>query len=66
MIDWDLNNTYTQSKSITKDLGIFNSPNELHAKYKQKIGKFKNFFYQNFVRHLLNHNVEKIRRGDRM
>ncbi len=63
VIDWDLNNTYIQSKSITKDLGIFDSPDKLHEKYRQKLGVIKNMLYQNFVRHLLNRNVEKIRRG---
>jgi len=63
VIDWDLNHTYIQSKSITKDLGTFQSPDEFYTKHQQKLGAFKIFLYQNFVRHILNRNVEKIRKG---
>lgn len=63
-IDWNLNHTYIQSKSVTKDLGTFSSPDEFYTKHKQNLGAIKNLLYQNFVRRLLNRNVEKIRKGE--
>jgi len=60
-IEWDENDTYIQKESITKDLGIFSSPDELFATYRQKIGYFKNFLFKRIVRHLMNKNIKKIR-----
>ncbi len=60
-IDWNLNNTFIQDKSITKDLGVFNTPDELHSKYKQNLNPFKECFYKNITRHKINRTVKKIR-----
>lgn len=60
-IEWNENNTYIQKESITKDLGIFSSPDELFSTYRQKIGYFKNFLFKHMVRHLMNKNIKKIR-----
>jgi len=60
-VDWNENDTYIQADSITQDLGIYDSPDELFSAYKQKIGWFKEFVFRYIVRHLMNNNVEKIR-----
>ena len=62
-IEWNENNTYIQKDSITKDLGIFDSPDKLFAKHTQKIGPLKNFLFKYFIRHLMNRNIKKIRAG---
>lgn len=60
-VEWNEDDTYIQKDKITKDLGIFDTPDELFKIHKQKIGKFKSFVFRNIVRHLMNRNVAKIR-----
>jgi hypothetical protein len=60
-VEWNENDTYIQKDKITKDLGIFDSPDELFSAHKQKVGKFKEFVFKNIVRHLMNKNISKIR-----
>ena len=60
-VEWNENDTYIQKDKITKDLGIFDSPDELFSRYKQKIGWFKEFVFKNIVRHLMNKNIKEIR-----
>jgi hypothetical protein len=60
-IYWNENDTYIQKDGITKDLGIFDSPDELFAKYRQNTGKFKTFMFKYIVRQLMNRNIKRIR-----
>ena len=60
-IEWNENDTYIQVDGITKDLGIYDSPDELFSAYKQKIGWFKEFVFKYIVRHLMNKNIKRIR-----
>lgn len=60
-IEWSLNNTYIQDKGINQDFGLFNTPDEFYIKHKQKLSLFKKWIFRNYVRHLMNKNVEKIR-----
>ncbi|MDR2720141.1 MAG: transglutaminase family protein [Nitrososphaerota archaeon] len=60
-IEWNECDTYIQKEGIVKDLGLFDTPDELFTTHKQKIGWFKSFMYKNIVHHLMNKNVEKIR-----
>ena len=62
-IDWNLNHTFIQDKGINQDFGVFDTPDELYAKHQQELNAFKKWCYQNFVRHIMNKNVEKIRNG---
>ncbi|MCL2697266.1 MAG: transglutaminase-like domain-containing protein [Oscillospiraceae bacterium] len=62
-IDWNENDTYIQKDGITKDLGICGTPDELFIKYKQKGGRFKQFMFRNVIRHLMNRNIDRIRKG---
>ncbi|MDR2532305.1 MAG: transglutaminase-like domain-containing protein [Oscillospiraceae bacterium] len=62
-IDWNENDTYIQKDGITKDLGIYDTPDELFTKYKQKGGRFKQFMFRNVIRHLMNRNIDRIRKG---
>lgn len=62
-IDWNGNSTYIQKNGITKDLGVFDTPDEFFSLYYQKLSPIKKWLYGNFVRYLINHNVAKIRRG---
>ena len=60
-IEWNENDTYIQKDGIVKDLGIYDSPDELYMTYNQKIGWFKEFAFRNIVRHLMNRNISRIR-----
>jgi hypothetical protein len=61
-IDWDENDTYIQSEGIIQDFGVFDTPDELFAKHFQKISSLKKFMFRNIIRHLMNKNVNKIRK----
>ena len=60
-VEWDGNDTYIQKEGITKDLGIFDDPDELFETFRQKLGRVQGFAYKYLVRHLMNRNVQKIR-----
>jgi len=61
-IDWNENDTYIQSEGIVQDFGVFNTPDELFAKHYQNISSLKKYLFRNIIRHLMNKNVNKIRK----
>ena len=64
VIDFDRNNTYIQSEGINQDFGVYDSPDELLIEHGQELSGLKKFLYCHFGRHLMNHNVKKIRKKD--
>ncbi len=59
---WDgSGNTYIQKESITDDLGIYNAPDEFYKKNGTKLSGIKKVLFENWVRHAMNKNVEKVR-----
>lgn len=60
-IEWNENNTYIQSEGITKDLGVFASPDELFESHHQDLNIIKKFLYIKIIRHLMNKNIRNIR-----
>lgn len=63
IIEFNKNNTYIQSEGITNDFGIYDSPDELLKEHHQELSLLNVFLYRYFGRHLMNHNVHKIREG---
>ncbi len=61
-IEWEMNHTYIQDKGINQDFGLFDTPDEFYSKHQQKLNFLKKWMYQNFVRYLMNANVDKIRK----
>lgn len=61
IIDFDRNNTYIQSEGIIKDLGIYDSPDDLLKEHHQEMSMTKAFLYRNIGRHLMNRNIRRIR-----
>ena len=61
-IEWNENDTYIQSEGIVKDFGVFESPDELFSKHFQKLSMIKKCLFRNIGRHLMNRNVERIRK----
>ncbi|WP_042478932.1 transglutaminase-like domain-containing protein [Bacillus ndiopicus] len=60
-VDWNANDTYIQKEGINHDFGVFNAPDEFFEKHQQQLSPLKKWIYRNFVRKLMNRNVEKIR-----
>lgn len=62
-IDWMGESTVIQQQAIQEDLGIYDSPDEFYAEYKQEYRGMKKFLYENIGRIIMTNIVAKIRRG---
>lgn len=60
-IDWRGESTAIQQQAIQVDLGIYDSPDEFYAKYKQDYRGIKKFLYENIGRKIMTKKVAKIR-----
>lgn len=60
-IYWNENDTYIQREGIVRDFGIFDNPDKFFKRHYQAISPIKKFIYKNFIRHLMNRNISKIR-----
>lgn len=60
-IDFELNNTFIQEKGINQDFGVFDSPDVFYSTHQQNLPLVKRLIYENFVRFLMNKNVDAIR-----
>ena len=62
-VEWNMNHTYIQEKGINQDFGLFDTPDDFYRQHQQKMSSLKKWMYQNYVRHLMNKNVEIIRKN---
>lgn len=62
-IDWMGESTAIQQQAIQVDLGIYDSPDEFYAEYKQDYRGIKKFLYENIGRKIMTKKCRKIRRG---
>lgn len=62
-IDLNGNETAVQQQAIQEDLGIYDSPDEFYAEYKQDYRGIKKFLYENIGRIIMINKVAKIRLG---
>lgn len=60
---WNENDTYVQKEGIVRDFGIFDSPDAFFNEHQQGLSRFKKMIFRKVVRHLMNRNVSRIRRG---
>ena len=60
-IEFDRNNTYIQSEGINQDFGVYDCPDDFFKEHHQEISGLKAFAYRHIGRHLMNHNIRKIR-----
>ncbi len=60
---WTGKDTYIQKESITKDEGIYASPDEYYEKYGANVSGLEKFLFKCVVRHLVNRKVRNIRGG---
>ncbi len=61
-IDWKGENTTVQQQAVVKDLGVFDTPDDFYAKYKQEYNGIKKIMYENIGRKIMTKRVAKIRR----
>ncbi len=64
-VDWDLNHTFIQNKGINQDFGLFSNPDDFYRKHGQQLNPFKKWIFEYHVRHLMNRNVDNIRKSRR-
>lgn len=60
-IEWNRDDTYIQEKGINQDFGLFDSPDEFYKIHRQQLSTLKRWVYRNYIRHLMNKNVARIR-----
>lgn len=60
---WDENDTYVQKEGIVQDFGTFVHPDQFFSLHPQKLSSLKKVIFSKLVRHLMNRNVRRIRRG---
>lgn len=61
-IDWKGENTTVQQQAVVKDLGVYDTPDEFYAEYKQEYRGIKKFIYESVGRKIMTRKVAKIRR----
>ncbi len=60
-VDFERNSTYIQSEGITRDFGVYSSPDELLREHHQQMRPLKRWLYSHLGRHLMNRNVRRLR-----
>ncbi|MFO1225456.1 transglutaminase-like domain-containing protein [Roseateles sp.] len=63
-VDWCGQDTYIQRDGINHDFGVFDTPDDFYARHGTNLAGPKRWLYQHLVRHLMNGNVARLRRGD--
>ncbi|WP_016956606.1 transglutaminase-like domain-containing protein [Catenovulum agarivorans] len=59
--EWTGKNTYIQKEGIHDDFGIYDSPDEFYAEQGTNLTGIKRWAYQNFIRYIINWNVQRLR-----
>lgn len=62
-IDWRGESTAIQQQAVKVDLGVYDSPDEFYAEYKQDYCGIKKYLYENIGRKIMTNKVAKIRHG---
>lgn len=60
-IDWTGSETCIQKDGIARDFGTFESPDDFYARHGANLNGIKAWLYRNWIRHLINRNVNQIR-----
>ena len=62
-VDWRCADTYIQRDGINQDFGVFDDPDAFYAMYGANLSGPKRWVFERIVRHLMNRNVDRIRRS---
>ena len=60
-IEWNEDSTYIQKEGINGDLGLFDSPDDLFGRHRQKLNPIKRLAFETIGRSMMNSNIRKIR-----
>lgn len=60
-IDWNENDTFIQKDAIVRDLGLFDDPDRFYEQYRQNLSPLKQYIFQHYARHWMNHNIQNVR-----
>lgn len=63
MIQWNGNDTYIQKEGINQDFGIYDNPDTFFKDHSQQMNLMKSILYSYFIRHQMNKNINKLRKG---
>ena len=61
-VDWRCGDTYIQRDGINQDFGVFDDPDGFYARYGANLSGPKRWVFERIVRHMMNRNVDRIRR----
>ena len=61
-VNWTGANTYIQREGIADDLGVYAQPDEFYQAHGSNLSGIKKWLFRYALRHLMNLNVNKIRR----
>lgn len=60
--EWTGGNTYIQKEGIADDFGVFDQPDDFYKKVGSNLTGLKKFLFRYVIRHLMNKNVNRIRK----
>jgi len=61
-IDWTGKDTYIQSEGIADDFGVYSQPDDFYTSHGSNLSGIKKILFRYILRHLMNLNVNKIRK----
>lgn len=63
-VEWQGRDTFIQREGIADDFGLFDSPDAFYRQHGSNLSGVKRWLYVRVIRHWMNRNVERIRRGE--
>ena len=61
-VEWQGKSTYIQKDGIHDDFGVFEQPDDFYQKHGTNLKGIKRLAYQYILRHLINRNVQRLRK----
>lgn len=61
-VEWVGGDTYIQKEGIVRDFGVYSDPDSFFLEHGQALGPVKRFLFEHLTRHIMNGNVERIRK----
>jgi hypothetical protein len=61
-VNWNGKPTYIQKEGIVDDFGVFDEPDSFYSKFGTNLSGLKRILFRFFFRHVMNRNVDSIRR----
>ena len=61
---WTGGDTFIQSEGITRELGVYNSPDDFYQQHKTNLTGLRKWLFQQFLYKPLNNHIEALRKGE--